>query len=639
MEPTALTHGRFFACLRRTAAGAALIALAACGGGAAHPSALPVTAPATAAPTATAHFTLIVPRHSASASKRGTQFVSASTQALLFTVTPGNVQSKINLTAGNCTPNPLGTANVCTLAVAAPIGTDTFAMIAYDQPFNPDGTQPVGTNALSAASNFTATIAEGQTNVTFPLIAGGIPKTLSISIGGSTSTTITSGGPSTLPVTVTVYDADNNIIVAPGTYVDAAGNAAPITITSLNGTSAFGYAVTAAGSTVAGATGSTITLNEPDDRVALAYNGSAYVPALDQLAHTVPSNVGGGTSTQFAFGWRFTPPFTPQLLLAPPASISSTIGHKGIVIADRTNHVGFVGDVTRSCAVSSVSAGSVTHLGGITFNAGVSDTNLYVWVNDTAQTQGTGLDVIGISSILANSCSIATNVAGDTGGSTTQGVVAAGGNLYTDVTDAGVDVVEFFLVPSLFDLGGNVIDGGASFGMQGLALSPNGLDEYMQFGAKKRLDFMSSFPGTSATTQLALAGMFDTAPGGLTVDTSGNVYANDTISATYGTNGGIDVFNSTLTETNQIFLGSPLLQTGPLGTLQNIAVGPFGTSNAIYAVTAAGIEVFAFPLAASVPAPTETIALPSPPVSIVTVADGREWVLLADGTLDALPPN
>jgi hypothetical protein len=608
--------------------------LSACAGGGSAATSAPTATKAK--PTGTAHFTLTIPKRTAATAKRRAQYVSASTQAVLFTVNPGNLQTEINLTPSNCTTNPAGTANVCTLAVAAPIGTDTFAMVAYDQPFNADGTQPEGTQALSAASNFTVTIAEGQANVTTPLISGGIPSTLAVSVNGASSTTLNGGAASTTPVTVTVYDADNNIIVAPGSFVDASGNPAPVTLTSLAASSGFAYAVTPAGSTVAGTPGGTITLNEPDDRVSLAYNGSAYVPPFDELTHTLPANVGGGTITRLTFGWRVTPPFAPTLLLAPPASISSTIGHAGIVIANSTNTVGFVGDVTSSCVVPPAGSGAVSHIGGITFNAGESDSHVYLWVNDSSQSSGMNFDAIDIASIIGNVCTLTGSTSSSISG-TALGTAAAGNDAYAVITSSGADYVQEYSLPTITSEEANVIDGGVSFGTQAVNVSPSGANGYIQFGEKKHVD---SIPfGSANGSEVALAGITDPYPGGLTVDTSGNVYANDTTSATYGSNGGIDVFSSSLTETNHIQLASPLVQSGPTGALQNIAIGPYGTSSAVYAVTSAGIEVFAFPLAASVATPTLTIATPASPVSVVTCADGREWVLLSDGTLDALPPN
>jgi|GEM_PF-4655733 len=639
MNVPGLRRVRPFLCVFRAAAAGALVLASACSGGGSHP----IEASATAKPLGAAHFTLTIPKHIATSAKRRATYISASTEAVLFTVSPGALQSKINLTSSNCTPNPAGTANLCTLTVSAPIGSDTFAMVAYDKPFNTDGSQPAGTQALSAASNFTATVVEGTSNVTTALIAGGIPSSLSIAYSGTSSTTLTGGASSTTALTVTVYDADGNIIVAPGSYVNALGIATPVTITSSAATTGFGYAVTPAGSTTAGATGGTITLNEPDDSVALAYNGSAYVPATDTLSHTVPSNIGGSTTTQLGYGWHFTPPFTPALLLAPPSSISSTLGYKGIVIADRTSTLGFVGDAMTMCTVPLVqpanpnAPGATSRIGGLTFNAGETDTNVYLWVEDMSQPSGTSLDQIAFSSIISESCTPSNASTGSLSGATPQGVAAAGNDLYAVDTVSGTGAIEYFTLPGVTPGTYGVLDSGLGIGPEAVGVSPSGTTGYIQYGDKKKIESLP-FGATSGTSQ-ALAGMTDGYPGGLTIDASGNAYANDTTSATYGSNGGIDVFSPSFTKTNQIQLASVLSQSGPAGALENLAVGPYGSSSALYAVTAAGIEVFAFPLAATVAAPTTTITVPETPVSIVTCQDGREWVLLSDGTIDALPPN
>ncbi len=640
MEPSARTHGRFFASVQRVLAGGALVALAACGGGgSSHTSALPVAATAKPAANGIAHFTLTIPKRTATtASKRRTQYVSASTQAVEFTVTPGGVPpTQLNLTSSNCAPTPQGNAETCTLPVAAPIGVDTFSMVAYDQPFNPNGSQPVGTNALSAASNFTATIAEGTANVTLPLISGGIPATLSIALSGGPTPTFTNGTAKTLPMTVTVYDADNNIIVAPGAYVDANGNPAPVTITASGAAgTAIGYAVTPAGSTVAGALSSTITLNQPDDSVVLSYSGNGYLAGEEDLAHTIPENVGGGTITKFGFGWIFTPPFAPSLLLAPPLSIFESIGHPGIYIADGTNRFGFVGDIMTSCTLPSVSAGTVVRVGGMAFDTGQSDENIYALVDDTGAGTGTVLDAINGLLVLSNTCSLLAHQATARTVRPRRAVAASQGQMFGVFTNSGADFDNSFALPGLSFLNGGIIDSATGFGTQAVGISPNGSLAYIQFGAKKRLDQLST-TAFNASAQVSLAGMTDGDPGGLVIDGSGLVFANDTTVATYGANGGIDGFDASLNQLNHIQLASQLSQSGPSGALQNMAIGNWAGGTALFAVTAAGIEVFPMPLDAAVAGPIDTLTLPQTPVSIVTDAGGREWVLLSNGTIDALP--
>jgi hypothetical protein len=249
---------------------------------------------------------------------------------------------------------------------------------------------------------------------------------------------------------------------------------------------------------------------------------------------------------------------------------------------------------------------------------------------------GTAIDQIPFASILNDSCTIANAASSGTDGTTPQGIAAAGNHAYAVDTSGGTDFIEDYTLPALTNSVSNAINSGASFGTQAVAVALGGGDGYIQFGEKKQVDILPF--GSASGSEAALAGMTDAYPGGLTVDSSGNVYANDTNTTTYTPNGGIDVFSANLTKTNTVQLGSALSQSGPSGALENIAVGPYGTSNAIYAVTGAGIEVFAFPLATAVAAPTKTITLPATPVSIVTAQDGREWVLLTDGTIDALPP-
>jgi hypothetical protein len=79
-------------------------------------------------------------------------------------------------------------------------------------------------NTLGGASSFTITVTEGTNNVAIPLVLGGYPKFVDVS--ASLSALV----PATVPLTVTAYDADHNIIIGPAPYVYANGSTSPILV-------------------------------------------------------------------------------------------------------------------------------------------------------------------------------------------------------------------------------------------------------------------------------------------------------------------------------------------------------------------------------------------------------------------------
>lgn len=196
----------------------------ACGGG--HGTVTPPAQSASAAQrNGNALFALTIPNAAQTqAGGRKPAFVSPSTLSGTIQVNGGTVtQLDLGSGAPNCSSYPGGRS--CTIGVAAPIGSDTFSLVLYDGPYS--GGMHTGT-ALSAASNFAATVTEGQSNVATGLILGGIPVQADVAVGG----TFTGGQAATLPLVVTAYDADSNVIVGPAAYADASGTAVPLTIST-----------------------------------------------------------------------------------------------------------------------------------------------------------------------------------------------------------------------------------------------------------------------------------------------------------------------------------------------------------------------------------------------------------------------
>jgi len=605
----------------------AAVVLTACGGGGGHT--LPAAAPSpTAAPLGSARIALTIPNRITPSSERRAQYVSSSTQSVQFTANPGAVQTTVNLTGSNCVENAQSTGKVCTFPVSAPIGNVTFSMIAYDQ-LNGSG------NALSAASNFSATIAEGKSNTLVPIIMGGIPNSIVVHYADGTMSAILDGAV-TKPLTIDVYDADNNIIVAPGAFVNGSGVATPIVFTSTAANTHLGYTYTPAATGVTGAITNTISFAEPDDTVTFSYDGTAYVPASDTFAY--PAIPSGATNTQFTFGWLKTPPFTPTHIASLTSSAMGSLGHQGVLIADGSSHLGFVGDASGSCSIPRGDlAGAVSQIGGITADANASDTNLYASVDDGSLLDGDGYDQLSIPGIINSTCTVAAQQTQILSLLTPAGVAAAGGFFYGAGTSS-FDLLFTSNVPGMTSQAGGFMNGGSLFGTAAVASAPNGSSGYVQFAEKQAVAQMSfAIPGEVVNEAPLVGSVSDPYPYGLTVDASGNVYANDTGLATYGSNGGVDSFTNNLTLTGRAQLHAGIVTSGPAGAIENMAVATYHGSQALFVACTDGIEVFALPLTTTPSAPTATITPAASAVSIVANGDGRIWAILSTGRLEALP--
>jgi hypothetical protein len=139
-------------------------------------------------------------------------------------IVDGTTTTELDLSASSPSCASVNGGRACTISVAAPIGTDTFTLLLFDGMFT--NGQHTGTE-VGAASNFAVTVSEGAANVSTPLIVGGIPATADIAAAGLTGRTT-----ATVPLIVTAYDADGNIIVGPADYVDAAGTPTPLVVRS-----------------------------------------------------------------------------------------------------------------------------------------------------------------------------------------------------------------------------------------------------------------------------------------------------------------------------------------------------------------------------------------------------------------------
>jgi streptogramin lyase len=257
----------------------------ACSGGSNAPSGsqiVPVasapTAAASTAPSsknvATAQFTITVP-FAKSAAVRKRHYVSPATQSIGIVVTPQGGTALpatiVNVTSPSCVTNASGIT--CSIAAAAPIGTDVFALTTYDQP-NATG------NVLSSGS-ITGNVVSGFAN-SFPLVLGG---TIAKIVETLTATTLPVGVAGSTTLSVAAYDASNNQIA--GTYTSPIALSAPAGIT-------LGTASIASSSTA-----STSVAFDGKERTALAITASSgsvssttsLTPTTNVVYYPVPAGV------------------------------------------------------------------------------------------------------------------------------------------------------------------------------------------------------------------------------------------------------------------------------------------------------------------------------------------------------------
>jgi virginiamycin B lyase len=147
--------------------------------------------------------------------------------------------------APGCTGS--GATLTCSITIQAPPGTDTFAINAYDQA-NATG------NQLSTAT-FQVAIQSGSNTV--HAVLNGIIASLSVALG---NTAPLMGTAVDIPISVTGSDADSNLIIGPGQYMN------PITLANSDATGSTSLSVT--------------TLTVPGAPVTLHYDGLHFANAI-----------------------------------------------------------------------------------------------------------------------------------------------------------------------------------------------------------------------------------------------------------------------------------------------------------------------------------------------------------------------
>lgn len=181
------------------------------------------------------------------------KYISPSTQSMTV-VTSANVPAQ----TFNLTPTSPGCSvsngnTTCSIVAFLPVGSQTLTITLWDQ------TGGKG-NQLSTADDPVTIDAGAVANISVTL--DGVPATAVVLLGTppSPSASVPQGTPTSVPVSVTAYDADQHIIMSPGGY------STPITLTDSD-TSATSLSTSGTNS------GQTVTVNAPGQAVTLSYTG------------------------------------------------------------------------------------------------------------------------------------------------------------------------------------------------------------------------------------------------------------------------------------------------------------------------------------------------------------------------------
>lgn len=319
---------------------AGITLLAGCGGGGS--AAAPVAAPAGATQTASVSVEIDVPRQAA-AGARSPQYVSAGT-------------ASVQVTAGALTATApcVSPATVCTVSIAAPLGSNTFTVTLYD-----------GATHVLATGTTVATVVANVLN-TFSFTFNGVIAALTANLSAPA---ITPGAAASSTLTIVAKDAAGFTILQPGNYTN------PIAITS---SPTLPPAFTTSGAltiTAIPAVSTTLTVN---------YDGTA--PGASAIIFTAAS---GAVSAQATLtistpGGVTVSPGTVQFTTVPASPQTVTIGE--------TNYAGTLSKSAPGC-------GSVATIGALVSNH----------FNVTPLAHGTC--TVTVSDTLGNSNTLTVNVA------------------------------------------------------------------------------------------------------------------------------------------------------------------------------------------------------------------------------------
>jgi hypothetical protein len=230
--------------LRAVVAACSLLAGCSGGGGTSLPTSQPIANPPAnpGAPTSkkrgAAAFSIVIPKATAASEKRlariapsasgrrRPEYVSAGTQSLVVVLTAVNstpvpvpVNYAINVGGAGCTST--SGVTTCTLVVPA----DAFTIRTYDTAQSSANPASPAGNILSAQTTNVSVVADTANVVSVPVVLDALVASINVSVGAGYGWY----GSQTVPITIQLRDAADDLIVGPGAFLDGNGN--PITVT------------------------------------------------------------------------------------------------------------------------------------------------------------------------------------------------------------------------------------------------------------------------------------------------------------------------------------------------------------------------------------------------------------------------
>lgn len=276
---------------------------------------------------------------------RHPEYVSPSTRSMTVEDS-GQATQTFNLTPSSPGCSMSSSDIVCSETFFLPAGLQTLKIALYDQ-------QKGGGKALSTGAT-TVKIVTGKVK-TISVALDGVVARATVHLGGGASASVPAGIPTTLPLTVSAYDAKGNLIIRPGGY------ASPISLKST------------------GATGlTTLSASEADSpgaSVLLKYNGDAIsstatvtiTPSINRTAQSagaatlsITTGAPAATPTSLSFSSAATQTFAVQ-----------ESGYNGALTATSSNAT--IAAINPSSGSGPAATFTVTPIGGGTCTMTVTD--------------------------------------------------------------------------------------------------------------------------------------------------------------------------------------------------------------------------------------------------------------------------
>jgi virginiamycin B lyase len=284
----------------------------------------------------TANVVIRIPRKKKSGRRMHPAYVSASTQSMVI-ANVGQANQTFNLTPSSSGCSSTGGTGYLTCSETAyfPSGQQILTITLYDQE-NGQG------NQLSTATTLVNIATGGVTPI--PITLDGVVATATVLLNGSAAVSQPAAMPTSIPISVEAYDADNNLIVSPGSY------SSPITLADSD--------------TSGGTSLSSSTIETPGTNATLQYTGASISSA------TITPVVGG---TPLPGGAATLTVTAPQPAVAEYSIGNSTIGSDNSGISAGPDGAIWFFNGSASQIVRMTTGGSITN------SYAVANGNGYQW--------------------------------------------------------------------------------------------------------------------------------------------------------------------------------------------------------------------------------------------------------------------